>query len=110
MMRGESCGMHPPEVMARPDKQKPCGRKDKNVEVEDHGNGFMFVGTTDIAQARRLLPQYVGKKQAKRMVFAARTWYEGRAHGVWLTAAPSQVWEGAKDALGRPIREWGTAR
>lgn len=90
-MRGEPCGLHPARIMKG--KRPPCGRLDSQVEVEDHGNGFMFVGTTDINQARRILSEYVDDPE--EFAYAARTWYEGRAHGVWLSKDPLAAWEGA---------------
>lgn len=98
-MRGKSCGMHPPSIMGK--KNSPCGRSDKAVEVEDHGNGYMFIGTTDIDQAKRLVADYVDDPED--YVFAARTWYQNRAHGVWLAPDPLAVWDGAKDPMGNPL-------
>lgn len=98
-MRGNPCSVHPPSVLGK--KDSCCGRKDKHVEVEDHGNGYMFVGTSDISQANRLLDEYVDNPED--YVFAAVVWYEGRACAVWLTDEPGGAWEGSLDATGRPI-------
>lgn len=84
-------------------KDSPCGRKDKHVEVEDHGNGYMFVGTSDIKQATRLVEEYVDNPED--YVFAARVWNkEARACCVWLADTPGAVWDGALDSLGRPVK------
>lgn len=95
--------MHPQRVMGK--RSSPCGRTDKAVEVEDHGNGFMFVGCSDIAQARRLLVEYVD--DAEPYAFAALVLQRldaGRlACGVWLTTGPSEVWEGATDPTGKAV-------
>lgn len=100
-------GLHPVALMSsRKDKHKPCERKDKNVEVEDHGNGFMFVGCSDIDQAKRILRNYLPKKKVKKYVFAARTVYQmsyGWACCVWLTTHPGAVWDGAEWWPGKPI-------
>lgn len=99
-MRGRSCGLHPPEIMGK--KDSPCGRTDKAVGVEDHGNGMMFVGTTDIEQARRILADYVDDPE--EYGFAARVWLpDEEAEGVWLTQEPFGVWDGAVDPFGKPL-------
>jgi hypothetical protein len=83
-------------------KSSPCGRSDKAVEVQDHGNGYMFVGTTDIEQARRLLGEYVDNPEGYG--FASRHWLEDeRAEGVWLTVEPFALRDGACDWAGRPL-------
>jgi hypothetical protein len=86
-------------------KSSPCGRTDKAVEVEDHGNGFMFVGCSDIDQAKRLVAEYVDEPE--RYVYAARALHRydnGRlACAVFLAAAPFEVWDGATDWAGRPV-------
>jgi hypothetical protein len=100
-------GLHPVAVMRSKDKHKPCERKDKNVEVEDHGNGFMFVGCSDIDQAKRILKDYVPKKKERKgYVFAARTVYQmpyGWVCCVWLTPEPMGVWDGAEWMPGYPV-------
>lgn len=103
MARGEVCGMHPAAVMGK--KRSPCGRTDGAVEVEDHGNGFMFVGTSDIKQAKRLVVDYADDPED--YVFAARKLHRydnGRlACAVWLAVEPFAVWEGATHPTGEPI-------
>ena len=99
-MRGKPCSLHPPSVLGK--KTSCCGRTDKAVEVEDHGNGYMFVGTSDISQAKRLLEDFVDNPED--YVFAAVVWYEKRACAVWLTDEPLAVWDGARDHTGNPIR------
>lgn len=101
MPRGEDCGLHPRNIMMK--KTSPCGRKDKHVEVEDHGNGFMFVGTSDIKQARRILVEYTDDHEAYE--YAARVWdKERRACCVWLTDTALAVWDGATDYQGRALK------
>lgn len=96
-MRGKPCGMHPSHLMGK--RSSPCGRTDKAVVVEDHGNGYMFVGTTDIDQAKRLVAEYVDNPE--EYVFAARTWsHEDRSHRVWLSVEPLAAWDGARDPMG----------
>jgi hypothetical protein len=94
-MRGKDCGLHPKSLMGK--KKSPCGRTDGAVEVEDHGNGFMFIGTSDIEQAKRLLEDYVD--DVEDYVFAARVLHRyenGRlACSVWLAPEPFALWDGA---------------
>lgn len=100
--------MHPAKIMARSSAKRPCGRKDKHVEVEDHGNGYMFYGCDDIEQAKRILREYLPKKQAKRFVFAHRRWLSDmRMHALWLADAPMAMWDGYQDWIGRPTRYLG---
>ncbi len=83
-------------------KTSPCGRKDKHVEVEDHGNGYMFIGCSDIDQAKRLIEEYVDDPADYQ--FAARVWDKERAACcVWLADHPGAVWDGALDPLGNPV-------
>ena len=107
-MRGVPCNTHPPDRVGK--KDSCCGRKDKHVEAEDHGNGYLFVGTSDIDQAQRLLAAGLGKKKARAYRYAARIWYENRACAVWLTDSPGQFWDGATNSMGKPVREWGDGR
>jgi hypothetical protein len=97
-------GLHPIAVMRRPSKKRPCERKDKHVEVEDHGNGFMFVGCSDIDQAKRILRDYVSKKEAKQYVFAGRAaGYREGCCCVWLAVEPFAAWEGQEWMPGYPV-------
>lgn len=102
-MRGDHCNMHPAEVMGK--KTSPCGRTDKAVDVEDHGNGFMFVGCSDLKQAGRLLGEYVDNPEDYR--FAARVLQrlpgDRLACGVWLAAEPDANWDGSVDMYGEPL-------
>lgn len=99
-MRGKSCGLHPQALMGK--RSSPCGRTDKAVYVEDHGNGYMFVGCADIDQARRILDRdYVDNADEYR--FAAHLWYEDRVCAVWLSDEPFAAWEGATDYAGQPL-------
>jgi hypothetical protein len=94
-----SDGLHPVAVMRRKDKHKPCERKDGNVEVEDHGNGYMFVGCSSRKQAVRILRTYIGKKAAKTYRFMGRTVYQmpyGWVCCVWLSAGAFEAWDGAE--------------
>jgi hypothetical protein len=78
-------------------KTSPCGRTDSAVEVEDHGTGFMFIGTSDIDQAKRMVAEYVDNPED--YVFAARPLHRydnGRlACSVWLAPDPGALWYGA---------------
>lgn len=91
--------MHPAAVMGK--RSSPCGRTDGAVKVEDHGNGFMFIGTSDIKQATRLVSDYVDNPED--YVFAARVWYEDQAEAVWLAVEPFAAWEGASHWDGTPL-------
>ncbi len=83
-------------------KNSPCGRTDKAVNVEDHGNGFMFLGTSDIKQAKRLIVDYVDDPED--YTFAARVWNkEEQVCCVWLSNHPGAVWDGAVDPLGNSV-------
>lgn len=90
-MRGIDYHKHPKNVMGK--KSSPCGRTDGAVEVEDHGVGYLFIGTSDIDQARRLLGDYVDN--AEDYKFAARTGVivNGKlACCVWLSDDPGAEW------------------
>jgi hypothetical protein len=82
-------------------KHGVSGRLDKFVEVEDHGNGYMLLGTTDEAQARRVLEDYVDNIEDYR--FAAHTLQPGPVHAVWLAVEPFAVWDGATQYDGTPL-------
>ena len=93
-MRGKDYHNHPKEVMGK--KSSPCGRTDAAVEVEDNEVGYMFIGTSDIDQARRILDEYVWNPEDYR--FAARTIRrEGKRVTccVWLADSPGAAWVGA---------------
>lgn len=68
--------------------------------VEDHGNGYMVLGTNRPKKARKALRDYVDDIDAYR--FACPTHYEG-VSSCWLSKHPGAVWEGATDHTGRPI-------
>jgi hypothetical protein len=68
--------------------------------VEDHGNGFMVIGTNKPRKARKVLKAYVDK--IKRYRFACPTHYDGRS-AVWLSVGPADHWDGALDHVGRPL-------
>lgn len=68
------------------------------LSVEDHGNGYMVIGTAKIKKARKELKDYVEDISVFR--FATPTWY-WNSRAVWLTTAPGEVWDGATDATGR---------
>lgn len=73
-------------------KHGMSNRLDKFVEVEDHGNGLMFIGTNDVVQARRLLPLYADV--AEDYAFASHVLYND-VHAVWLAVEPFAAWDGA---------------
>lgn len=99
-MRGEPCGLHPAHLMGK--KTSPCGRTDKAVYVEDHGSGFMMVGTSDLSQACRVLTDYVDDISEYR--FFARVWdKDRRACCVWAATHPGAMWVGAVDHTGEPL-------
>lgn len=81
-------------------KNSPCGRTDKAVEVEDHGNGFMFIGCSDIDQAKGLIVDYVDNPED--YVYAGRPYYR-RKCCVWLAVEPFAMWEGARYPTGELI-------
>lgn len=70
------------------------------VSVEDHGNGFMIVGTDSYRKAARELCVYVDNPEDYR--FATPTFYDG-SPAVWLTDSPGAVWIGATEPTGQPI-------
>lgn len=71
------------------------------LEVEDHGSGFMVIGTSSVRKAARFLVAYVDDPGAYR--FACPTHYEGRC-AVWLATGPGDSWIGAVDHVGEPLR------
>ena len=97
MPRGTPCNFHPPHTLGK--KSSVCGRTDKAVEVEDHGNGYMFIGTSDLSQACRILDEYVDNVEDYR--FAARVYYAGKCC-VWLSDEPLALWDGAEGRNGYP--------
>lgn len=74
--------------------------KKQALEVEDHGNGFMVVGTNKIPTAREELRDYVD--DVAPYVYAAVTHYDGRS-AVWLATGPAEHWDGALDHCGNPL-------
>lgn len=94
MPRGIDYHNHPKKVMER--KQPPCGRKDSKVVVMDHGNGFMFLGTSDLSQAGRVLCEYVDNPED--YCFAARpTGFTQKGRpvcAIWLSTEPLAQWNG----------------
>ena len=70
------------------------------IEVEDHGNGLMVIGTAKIKKARKVVKDYARKPKALR--FACPTYYEGKP-SVWMTFAPGQNWYGSTDVLGNRL-------
>jgi hypothetical protein len=73
----------------------------KKLTVEDHGNGFMVIGTANVAKAARYLAKhYVDNGEDYR--FATPNHYEGQS-AVWLTTGPGEFWIGSTDLLGRPL-------
>lgn len=59
----------------------------------------MFIGTSDIEQARFLLEEYVDNPEDYR--FAARTLQVSEASGrqacaVWLCEGPGELWDGVR--------------
>lgn len=99
-MKGKPCNTHPASRVGK--RNSACGRPDAAVEVEDHGVGFMFVGTSDIDQAKYLIEDYVDDPH--NYVFAARFWYENRACAVWLVDTPGAMPYGAT-GISSPVRE-----
>lgn len=104
-MRGDTCGMHPARVMKG--KKSPCGRLDSQVEVEDHGVGYLFIGCSDLSQACRLLDEYVDNVEDYRFFARVLCEYEGveprkLACGVWASDDVSALWYGADGS----IRVW----
>jgi hypothetical protein len=73
--------------------------KARKVVVEDHGNGFMVVGTNMPDEARKVLRDYVD--DATAYAFATPTHYQGRS-AVWLATATGQNWDGQLNVLGQP--------
>jgi hypothetical protein len=79
------------------------GKKKKSkvrITVEDHGNGFMVVGTSDYSEAARILSEYVDNIGDYQ--FACPTHYEGRS-ACWLATTPGANWEGSLDLTGEPL-------
>lgn len=72
----------------------------KSLGAEDHGNGFMILGTTKVKKARKELKDYVDDISAYR--FWLPVWYEG-GPAVWFAVAPGEVWEGARSHTGEPL-------
>lgn len=94
-MRGKACTIHPKKVLGK--KSSVCGRTDSAVDVEDHGNGFMFIGTGDIDQAKRIIADYVDNPED--YVFANPKYHEGFC-AVWLSDDPGALWDGAEGRNG----------
>lgn len=69
-------------------------------EVEDHGNGFMVIGTNLPDEARKVLAEYVDN--LADYAFAGPTRYNGRS-ACWLTDHPGHYWEGSTWVTGEPM-------
>jgi hypothetical protein len=82
-------------------------KKKRPIVVEDHGNGFMVLGTTVIAQALKVLEDYVETTEPYKC--AMPCWYGDRP-SVWLTTGPGEVWEGAVNHMGEVFRLHGGRR
>lgn len=76
-------------------------KKRKALDVEDHGNGFMVLGTLKPRKALKVLRDYVDDVEPFR--FFAVTFYEGRG-SVWCTTGPGEHWDGARDSSGKPLK------
>lgn len=77
-------------------------KKKPKFAVEDHGNGFMVIGTALVAPAARYLAKhYVDNPEDYR--FATPNHYQGRP-AVWLTTGPGEFWIGATNLVGEPLR------
>jgi hypothetical protein len=101
MPRGETCNIHPADVMRR--KKPPCGRLDKHVEVEDHGVGYLLRGCSDLEQAVRILDEYCDPEDYQFFARVLVTDESGRlACGVWAGNSPSAVWYGSDGSLRVP--------
>lgn len=74
--------------------------KAKDIAVEDHGNGFMVIGTNIPNEARKVLVDYVDDVAAYSV--ATPTHYEGRS-AVWLTDHVGHHWDGSVDLTGDPL-------
>lgn len=75
-------------------------KKKKRLSVEDHGNGYMVLGTTNIHSAAIELEDYVDNIEDYR--FAQPKWYQGQK-AVWLTTGPADFFDGALDTIGNPL-------
>jgi hypothetical protein len=71
------------------------------IEVEDHGNGFMVIGTALVHEASQILTEYVDNPGDYR--FACPNHYEGRS-AVWFSTEPLAAWDGATDGCGNAVR------
>lgn len=78
--------------------------KRRKIEVEDHGNGFMVIGTPFPAVAIKVLRDYVESVRPYRI--AAVVHYQGRS-AVWLTTEHGEFWEGARSHIGEPLARSG---
>lgn len=76
----------------------------KHFDVEDHGNGFMVIGTPFPHVAIKVLAEYVDSVRAFRI--CCPTNYKGRS-AVWFTTAHGEFWEGARDHMGNEIARSG---
>ena len=75
-------------------------KRKRPITVEDHGNGFMVIGTNNYRKAAKILRDYVDNIADYR--FAAPTHYEGQS-AVWLSTGPGEFWEGSLDHVGNPL-------
>lgn len=71
------------------------------LTVEDHGNGFMVIGTLLVRPARKILKKFVDKP--KQYKFAAPTYYED-SPAVWFSTVPGAHWDGALDHTRKPMK------
>lgn len=74
-----------------------------DLTVEDHGNGYMVVGTNRIDLAREELSQYDTDQPWSAYAYAHVTHYDGQC-AVWLSTGPAEHWDGARDHTGAPLK------
>lgn len=79
----------------------PKSKKKRPVEVEDHGNGFMVIGTVVVKDALAILEDYV--EDVGDYIWATPTHYNGRG-AVWLGGHVGAQWEGSRDPLGNLLK------
>lgn len=78
-------------------------KRTPDLKVENHGNGFMVVGTNRIDLAREELSQYDTPEPWSRYAFALVTHYNGDS-AVWLSTGPAENFDGALDHVGQPLK------
>lgn len=78
----------------------PKKKGKQKIVVEDHGNGYMVIGTLIPHRAAEILEDYVDNIEDYK--FACPTWYKDQK-ACWLSTGPGDNWDGSTDPMGNPL-------